>query len=88
MARKTFKRGWAGSHLHNPREVLLRAVWQEDAWPGVLALAASGVGSRAADLVRVCVLEERAAGTSWARIGEPFGLWRSSQLARSLGWRP
>ncbi|MDX3537226.1 hypothetical protein PV721_23195 [Streptomyces sp. MB09-01] len=40
-------------HLQNVREVLLQAVLQGDAWPGVFALAAAGVESRAADLVRV-----------------------------------
>ncbi|MDX3025414.1 hypothetical protein [Streptomyces acidiscabies] len=74
------------SHLQNVREVLLQAVLQEDAWPGVFALAAAGIESRAADLVRVCVLEERAAGTSWAQIGEPFGISADAARKRWGHW--
>ncbi|MFI7359747.1 hypothetical protein ACIBTP_38175 [Streptomyces avidinii] len=73
-------------HLQNVREVLLQAVLQGDAWPGVFALAAAGVESRAADLVRVCVLEERAAGTSWERIGEPFGISADAARKRWGHW--
>lgn len=74
------------SHLQNVREVLLMAVLQEDAWPGVFARAAAGIESRAADLVRVCVLEERAAGTSWAQIGEPFGISADAARKRWGHW--
>ncbi|MGW3200155.1 hypothetical protein ACWDBD_37425 [Streptomyces sp. NPDC001118] len=74
------------SHLQNVREVLLQAVLQEDAWPGVFALAAAGIESRAQDLVRVCVLEERAAGTSWAQIGEPFGISADAARKRWGHW--
>ncbi|MDX3867213.1 hypothetical protein [Streptomyces europaeiscabiei] len=74
------------THLQNVREVLLQAVLQEDAWPGVFALAAAGIESRAADLVRVCVLEERAAGTSWAAIGEPFGISADAARKRWGHW--
>ncbi|MFE5543554.1 hypothetical protein ACFQ71_07010 [Streptomyces sp. NPDC056534] len=73
-------------HLKNVREVLLQAVLQEDAWPGVFALAAAGVESRAATLVRVCVLEERAAGTSWEKIGEPFGISADAARKRWSRW--
>jgi hypothetical protein len=62
------------SKLSDIREVLLHAVLQEETWPGVFALAAARVEQYALDLVRVCVVEERAAGTSWAKIGEPFGI--------------
>ncbi|MFD7867572.1 hypothetical protein [Streptomyces sp. NPDC059783] len=73
-------------HLQAVREVLLRAVLQEDAWPGVFATAAAGVETRAEDLVRVCVIEERAAGTSWAAIGEPFGISADAARKRWGHW--
>ncbi|WP_144386779.1 hypothetical protein [Streptomyces sp. SAJ15] len=56
------------------------------AWPGVFALAAAGIESRAQDLVRVCVLEERAAGTSWAQIGKPFGISADAARKRWGHW--
>lgn len=74
------------SHLGNLREVLLQAIWQEDTWPGVFALAAAGVEQRAQDLVRVCVLEERAAGTSWEVIGKPFGISADAARKRWGHW--
>lgn len=73
-------------HLQNVRDVLLQAVLQEDAWPGVFALAAAGIESRAADLVRVCVIEERAAGTPWEQIGEPFGITADAARKRWGHW--
>jgi|GEM_PF-5631184 len=73
-------------HLTSVREVLLRAVLQEDAWPGVFATAAFGVQQRAEDLVHVCVLQERAAGTSWAAIGKPFGISADAARKRWGGW--
>ncbi|MEU7428365.1 hypothetical protein [Streptomyces sp. NPDC040750] len=48
------------------REVLLQAVLQGDAWPGVFALAAAVLERRTQDLVGVRVLEDRAAGATWA----------------------
>ncbi|MFJ4866179.1 hypothetical protein [Streptomyces sp. NPDC088748] len=74
------------SHLGTVREVLLRAVLQEDAWPGVFALAAAGIERRTQTLVRVCVLEERAAGTSWEKIGEPFGISADAARKRWGRW--
>lgn len=74
------------SHLGNVREVLLQAVLQEDACPGVFALAAAGIESRTQTLVRVCVLEERAAGTSWEKIGEPFGITADAARKRWGRW--
>ncbi|MEF3118947.1 hypothetical protein [Streptomyces chrestomyceticus] len=43
------------------RRVLLAAVLQEDRWPWVFALAAAVLEDLTRDLVRVCVIEERAA---------------------------
>ncbi|GGZ84021.1 hypothetical protein [Streptomyces rubiginosohelvolus] len=62
------------------REVLLAAVYQGEGWPGVFALAAAVLERRTQDLVRVCVLEERAIGTTWEQIGEPFKI--SADAAR------
>ncbi|CAL9324255.1 hypothetical protein SUDANB180_00722 [Streptomyces sp. enrichment culture] len=49
------------------REVLLRAVPEGAARPGVFSLVAAGLERRTQDLVRVCVLEDRAADAMWAR---------------------
>ncbi|MEU9617332.1 hypothetical protein AB0D56_38370 [Streptomyces sp. NPDC048209] len=68
------------SYLTNVREVLLQAVLQEETWPGMFATAAAHIDRYATDLVRVCVIQERAAGTSWATIGEAFGI--SADAAR------
>jgi hypothetical protein len=69
------------------REVLLRAVLQEDVWHGVFAAAAAGLEARTTELVRLCVLEERAAGTSWEKIGEPFGISADAARKRWGHWR-
>ncbi|MEU2078606.1 hypothetical protein [Streptomyces sp. NPDC013489] len=66
--------------LQATREVLLAAVYQGEAWPGVFALAAAVLEKRTQDLVRVCVLEERAIGATWEQIGEPFEI--SADAAR------
>lgn len=58
--------------------------------PGGFALAAAGVESRAATLVRVCVLEERAAGTPGRRLPSRFGISADAARKRwgTLGARP
>jgi hypothetical protein len=68
------------------REVLLRAVAQEDAWPGVFALAAARLEERTQDLVRVCVIEDRAAGATWAQIAEPFEITPDAARKRWGRW--
>jgi hypothetical protein len=47
---------------------------------GVFALAAANLEKRTDTVVRICVIEEQAAGTPWAEIGKPFGI--SSDAAR------
>ncbi|MFI5867102.1 hypothetical protein [Streptomyces sp. NPDC051546] len=80
----------SGYHLQEQlaalREVLLQAVWQEDAWPGVFALAAAGIEQRSQDLVRVCIIQDRAVGASWADIGEPFGISADAARKRWGRW--
>ncbi|MFI8944093.1 hypothetical protein [Streptomyces syringium] len=68
------------------REALLQAVLQGDAWPGVFALAAAVLERRTQDLVRVCVLEDRAAGATWAQIAEPFGITPDAARKRWGHW--
>ncbi|MFD7833957.1 hypothetical protein [Streptomyces sp. NPDC059761] len=86
--RRPPRSGSLDSHLGRVREVLLTAVLQQDAWPGVFGLAAAGIARRAQDLVRVCVLEERAAGIPWEKIGEPFGLTADAARKRWGHWVP
>ncbi|MBZ3918160.1 hypothetical protein [Streptomyces acidiscabies] len=68
------------------REVLLQAVLQGDAWPGVFSLAAAVLERRTQDLVRVCVIEDRAAGTTWAQVAEPFGITPDAARKRWGHW--
>lgn len=72
--------------LQTLRDVLLQAVLQEDAWPGVFALAAANLESRAGLVVRICIIEERVAGTSWADIGQPFGITADAARKRWGRW--
>ncbi|WP_331731379.1 hypothetical protein [Kitasatospora sp. NBC_01300] len=46
----------------------------------MFATAAAHIDRYATDLVRVCVVQERTAGTSWAVIGAAFGI--SADAAR------
>ncbi|WP_427251110.1 hypothetical protein [Bacillus cereus] len=39
------------------------------------------------DLVRVCVIEERAAGATWKQIAEPFGITPDAARKRWGHWR-
>ncbi|MGK4578455.1 hypothetical protein [Kitasatospora sp. HPMI-4] len=73
------------------REVLLQVTLAEGRAPGLLATAAADVERHVRDLVVAAVLAERAAGASWARIGEAFDLsadaarhrWRWYEIRRS-----
>jgi hypothetical protein len=73
------------------RAVLLDTVLAEGRARGLLASAAADIEAHVRDLVVAAVLAERAAGTSWARIGEAFGIsadaarhrWRWYELRRS-----
>lgn len=74
-------------YLAETREVLMQAVVQEATWPGVFALAAARIEERTADLVHVCIIAERAAGTSWAEVGEAFGISADAARKRWGHWK-
>lgn len=74
-------------HVQVIREVLLRAVLRGDAWPGIFSVAAAVLERRTQDLVRVCVLEDRAAGATWAQVAEPFGITPDAARKRWGHWR-
>jgi len=68
------------------REVLMQAVLQGDSWPGVFALAAAVLERHTQDLVRVCVIEDRAAGATWAQIAERFEITPDAARKRWGHW--
>jgi hypothetical protein len=67
-------------------EVLLETVLAEGRAPGLLAMAVADVEVHTRDLVVAAVLAERAAGSSWARIGEAFGITEDAARHRWRGY--